>query len=238
VTLVWEDPRVARGNERMLELRRRRLGSGERGVGWKIAFGSRLAMERLGISAPLIGFLTDANLLGSASTVSIEEWTKPALEPEIAVHLGADVDAGASREQTAAAIAALGAAIELADVDNLVDLEDILAGDIYQRHVILGPADQGRAGGDVSGITARVLIDGQEAAATEDPLGFCGELIATVQHAAALLGAAGERLRAGEVLIAGSVTPLIWLEPGQSVTVQIQPLGELSVRFAPRRSRA
>jgi 2-keto-4-pentenoate hydratase len=233
MTPVWEDPRVASGNARMLELRRRRLASGERGIGWKVAFGSRPAMERLRISAPLIGFFTDANLLMSGSTVSIEEWTKPALEPEIAVHLGADVDPGASAEETAAAIAALGPAIELADVDpNLVDVEEILAGDIYQRHVILGPADQARRGGDARGLAARVLIDGVEAAATEDPIGFCGELIPTVQHAAALLDAAGERLRAGDVLIAGSVVAPIWLEPGHSVSVQIEPLGELSVQVA------
>jgi 2-keto-4-pentenoate hydratase len=195
-------------------------------------------MERLAISAPLIGFFTDANLVRSGSTVSIEEWTKPALEPEIAVHLGADVDPGASRDEAAAAIAGLGPAIELADVDpNLVDVEEILAGDIYQRHVILGPADQARRGGDARGITALVLIDGHEAAATDDPVGFCGDLITTVRHAAALLDAAGERLRAGDAVIAGSVVPPIWVEPDQRVTVQIEPLGELSVHFATARGR-
>ena len=68
------------------------------------------------------------------------------LEPEIAVHLEADVEEGASWDDVHAAIGGLSAAIELADVDFAPsDPETILAGNIYNRHVLLGPVDTGRS---------------------------------------------------------------------------------------------
>ena len=46
---------------------------------------------------------------------------------------------------------------------------------------------------------------------------------------AELLEACGERLRAGEVIITGSVLPPIDLGPGQDLTAELGPLGALSV---------
>jgi 2-keto-4-pentenoate hydratase len=232
VTAVWQDPRVVAGAARMLAERERRLGAGERRLGYKLAFGSPPARSRFGLAGPLVGFFNDANLVEDGAAVSIGAWSRPALEPEIALHLREDVPAGASREVAAGAVGALGPAIELADVDpRLVDVEEILADDLYQRHVILGPADPARAGADASGITASVLMDGEEIAATEDPTAACGDLVGLVQHTADMLQALGERLRRGDVVIAGSVTPLVWPQPGQTALVRLAPLGELSVRF-------
>jgi 2-keto-4-pentenoate hydratase len=232
VTAVWEDPRVVAGSARMLAERERRLAGGERPVGYKLAFGSASARRPLRLPGPLVGFFNDANLLEDGEAISIGGWTRPALEPEIALHLSHDVPAGATRECAARAVGALGAAIELADVDpDLVDVEEILAGDLYQRHVVLGPPDPALAGAETGGIAASVLIDGEEVAGTDDPTAACGDLLGLVQHTAEVLSAFGERLRGGDVLIAGSVTPLVWPLPGQKATVRLPPLGELSVRF-------
>src|SRR5947209_14228300 len=38
---LWEDPRVARGMQAQLELRRRRLAAGDEPLGWKVGFGDR-----------------------------------------------------------------------------------------------------------------------------------------------------------------------------------------------------
>jgi 2-keto-4-pentenoate hydratase len=80
-----DDPRILHGMERQLRLRQDRLNAGERSIGWKVGFGAPAALERLQIDAPLIGFLTDKTLLSSGSMVSIADWTKPAMEPEIAI---------------------------------------------------------------------------------------------------------------------------------------------------------
>src|SRR5256885_12349351 len=61
-------------------------------------------------------------------------WSKPVLEPEIAVHIGRDVPAGADDETARAAIAGISAAIEIVDLTAPpADPENILSGNIYQR---------------------------------------------------------------------------------------------------------
>src|SRR5262245_38691215 len=150
------DPRIARGMEKMLRLREGRLKAGHKPIGWKVGFGAPTALQRLGLQAPLVGFLTDKALLASPARVSIAGWTKPALEPEIAVYMGADLSGPPERGRTRAAIAAIGPAIELADVEFPPDdVEAIVAGNIYNRHVILGRADTSRAGCRLDGLTGR-----------------------------------------------------------------------------------
>lgn len=230
---VWDDPRVRRGLEAQLGLRRRRLAEGDRALGWKVAFGAPQALELLGLDAPLLGFLTSRALVDPGAAYSITGWTKPAVEAEIAVHMGRDLGRGASRDETRAAISGLGPAIELADIDlPLDDLEAVLAGNIFQRGVVLGPPDSSRAGGRVEGIRARTVCDGVELGATDDPEALTGELVGVVAHVASLLAAFGETLRAGEVVIAGAVLPHVWPEPGQRVEVELEPLGRLELAFA------
>jgi 2-keto-4-pentenoate hydratase len=226
------DPRIARGMAAQLASRRERLGSGEKPLGWKVGFGAPAAMQKLGIPAPLLGYLTDRALLHSGARVALAGWDKPAAEAEIAVHLGADLAGGASREQARRAIAGLGAAIELADVDFPPDdVEKILAGNIYQRHVILGRSDASRAGCVLDGIRCRVARNGKEIADTADPQAMTGELIGIVRHVADELAACGERLRAGEVIITGSITPPLFVGPGEEIVFELEPIGSVSVRF-------
>lgn len=141
------DSRILRGMEKQLQLRQDRLNAGEKSVGWKVGFGTVASQERLGIHAPLVGFLTDEVLLPSGASVSIEGWTRPAVECEIAIYMGKDLQEAVDRDTTRAAIASIDPAFELADVAFPPDdVEMILAGNIYNRHVILGLADTSRAG--------------------------------------------------------------------------------------------
>ena len=48
--------------------------------------------------APLVGFLTRNARVQSGGSVSFAGWSKPVVEPEIAVHIGRDVPAGADRD--------------------------------------------------------------------------------------------------------------------------------------------
>jgi 2-keto-4-pentenoate hydratase len=218
--------------EAQLAKRRELLSSGARHLGWKAGFGSKAAMERLDTSGPLFGFMLDRNLVEVGSTVSIAGWTRPAFEAEIAVHLGSDVRAGATDVETRAAIAGLGAAVELADADPAVQgVEQILAGDIFHRHVLLGPIERARAGGSAEGIEGRVFRDGQEIVQTSDPAHLTGEAVAVLRALADTLEANGEALRAGDIVITGSVVPPIEVAPGQVLRAEISPLGSIEVRF-------
>jgi 2-keto-4-pentenoate hydratase len=224
------DPRIERGLLAQLTGRHRRIEDGESSLGWKLGMGVPAAMERLGTNAPLVGYLLRSGLVESGSAVDVSAWAHAKLEPEIAVHMGADLPGDASRADATAAIAGLGVAIELVDPDPAEsDPEAILAANIYQRHVLLGPP---RDGVSASSVSARVLVGGSEAAATEDATAATGDPVDLVLHVAATLRTAGETLRAGEVVICGSVVPALDVSPGDEVDVILEPLGSLQVSFA------
>src|SRR5215207_9406158 len=108
-----DDPRVGRGMRAQLEARRRRLGAGDRPLGWKIGFGSAAARSKLGLAAPLVGYLTSSACLEPGATVSIASWSNPILEPEVAIRLGARLGPGADRREVEGAIGAVAPAFEL-----------------------------------------------------------------------------------------------------------------------------
>lgn len=230
---AWDDPRIVRGMTAQLLHRRERLAAGASPLGWKVGFGAPAAMQKFGITAPLVGFLLDRGRLAPGAAASLAGWTKPVAEPEIAVHIGKNLPGGADRAAAANAIAGLGPAIELADLDPPpVDVEIILAGNIFHRHVILGGRDTARAGGQVSGLTGRLVRNGAEAAATTDLEANTGALVEIVHHVANVLAAFGERLRAGEVIIAGSVVPPVFLESGDvSIAFALEPIGSVAVQL-------
>jgi 2-keto-4-pentenoate hydratase len=230
---AWDDPRIKSGMQQQLRWRRELLAAGKKPLGWKLAFGGPAALERLRINAPLVGFLMADAVVASGSTISFDGWKKPAAEPELTVYMSKDLTSGADRKSTMTAIAGLGAAIELADVDHLSDdVEGTLARNIYQRHIILSGCINTYAGGNLSGLNARVIRNGAEVANTSDFEALTGELISNVGHVANLLSHFGETLRAGQIIIAGSITPPIWVEPGETIGFHLEPLQPIFVNFA------
>jgi 2-keto-4-pentenoate hydratase len=230
---LWEDPRVVRGMRVQLDLRRQRLAGGDKSLGWKVGFGAPAMLKQLGIGGPLVGFLTQNARVQPGGSVSLAGWAKPVAEPEIAVHIGRDVPADADCDAAAAAIAGISPAIELVDVHTPPrDPERILAENIYQRHVVLGGTGPARAGSKPDGLTCRILRRGKESARTSDPQANTGQWVEIVRHVAHVLAAFGERLRAGEIIITGSVVPPLALEPGEAdIAFEVDPLGDVAVRF-------
>lgn len=230
---AWEDPRIESGMQWQLRRRRELMAAGKKPLGWKLAFGGPAAMERLRINAPLVGFLLADAVVASGSTISFAGWKKPAAEPELTVHMGKDLASGDDRKVTMDAIAGLGPAIELADVDHPSDdVEGTLARNIYQRHVVLGGCDRKHAGGSLAGLNARVFRNGAEIANTSDLEALTGELITIVGHVANLLAHFGETLRASQIIIAGSITPPIWVDAGETLGFHLEPQPPIFINFA------
>lgn len=226
------DPRVRAGMRAQLEARRRRLAAGERSLGWKLGFGAPAARERLGIVAPLVGFLTDRSLLEREARPEIGGWTQPVLEPEIAVRLGEAPRPGGSLAEAAAAIDAVGLAFELADLDSPpTDVEAILAGNIYHRAVVTGPrtpADEVEVG-SLRGLVAR---EGGETHTVDDPQSATGPVVELVRHVIDLLGVFGCAPAAGELVICGSIVPPVEVQPGDRVRYRLEPIGELVLELS------
>jgi 2-keto-4-pentenoate hydratase len=175
--------------------------------------------------------LMDDGVIEDGAIVPVGDWTAPVLEVEIAAPLSRDVAADASWHEMRDAIGGLAAAIELVDIDGpRDDIPAVLAVNIFHRHVVLGPVREGRATAD--GITARVRIDGEEVVATDDPTALTGELVEMLRLTAEQLGACGERLSAGDVVIAGSVVTPQPVGPDRRIEAEVAPLGTLSLALA------
>ena len=205
-----EDPRIVEGMRRQGELLAEYRSRGARLVGYKAGLGTAAAMEKVGISAPVAGFLTDETAVADAP-VSISGWSNPTFEPELAVRLGADLPAGSSAATALAGIDAIAPAIELVDLGAPDDLAAVLAGDIFHRAFAVGPF----AAADPAAVAAarlEVTVDGQTRARDVDPstlLGPIGEIVAALADQMALAGCA---LAAGEIVITGSAIPAVALD--------------------------
>lgn len=212
------DERITEGMKHQLADLRRTLDRDERPLGYKLGFGTEQAMKNLGTDAPLVGHLVTANRLESGAVVDISNWGNPKLEPEIVARAGEQGE-----------ITAIGAAIELVDLDTSIsDPQAILEANIFQRHVLLGPVSEGA---DPAEAELTVLVDGEEVATADDVTAATGDLDGLVKHVAKTLKAAGAELQRGDMVICGSIVPALDVAPGATVEVRLPPLGSLVVNF-------
>jgi 2-keto-4-pentenoate hydratase len=229
----WDAPLIRKGMTAQLAKRCARIAAGEKPLGWKVGLGAPASMQKLGIAAPVVGYLMQGALLPPDSTVSLKNYRRPVAEPEIAVRMARDLPAGSTPEATMAAIREIMPAIELADLDPIPapdNLDVVLAGDIYQRQVLL--CAHARAGGSLAGLTSRVIRRGQEVNRTSDPEALTGKLLDIVALVANTVAAFGEKLSAGDVIITGSITPPPMIEPDETEFAHaLDPIGEVRVTF-------
>ena len=191
-------------------------------MGWKVGFGAPAALERLGIEAPLVGFITNRTL--TTEPVDTSGWLRPVLEPEIAIHLGADLGADADEVAVREAIAGIGPVIEVADVDfDVTDIEEILAGNIFHRALVTGPMHSSHRGALLSDVRAHVEADGEVVGETDEVEGLTGRLVEIAAHVATLLAAHGEKLAAGEIIICGSVVPPVFADAPAHMRFTLEP---------------
>ena len=229
-----DNPLIKKGMAAQFAARSARIAAGEQPLGWKVGLGAPATMQKLGLAAPLVGFLMQHALLPAGGIASLKGYRKPVAEPEIAVRIARELGAGATSQVALAAIGAIQPAIELADLDPVPapdNLDAVLAGDIFQRHLLLGA--QTRPGGGVAGLTSRLIRRGAEASRTTDPEALTGRLVDIVAHVANTLAAFGEKLGVGDIIITGSITPPLMIEPDETaLTHALDPIGEVSVRFS------
>jgi 2-keto-4-pentenoate hydratase len=231
--VATDDPRIQSGMAAQLARRGERIAGGDAALGWKVGLGTPPAMQKLGIGGPLLGFLSASGRIPSGGTVSLKEWVKPSAEPELAIHIGRDLPGDCDEAAVRAAIAAIGPAIELVDINPPPeDVEAILTDNIFHRRVVLGTPDPARAGGNVSDLSATVRRNGVVIAEVENLEATTGRLVTIARYVAGTLAAAGETLRAGQVIIAGSIIPAIALAPDdREIAYDVKGLGSVSVRF-------
>jgi 2-keto-4-pentenoate hydratase len=199
---------------RQLRARRAALEDGARRVGWKIG-GDIAEIDALTGSAPVIGYLTTASLAPAAGMHDASGARALRAETELLIELA-----------TPETIAGVGVAIEIVDVARPPDtMESIVAANVFHRAAVFGEA---RAAAVAPDAKARLWVNGslrEAAPATAD-------VEWTVEHVARLLHALGERLRAGDRILAGSLTH-VPVAAGDEVQAEIDGLDRLAVTIAP-----
>jgi 2-keto-4-pentenoate hydratase len=205
---------VARGTAALFTRRREILAQGAEPLGWKVGFNLPEFQRKLGIDAPLAGFLTTDGLLEDGAQWSLGDQGEVVVESEVAVEIGDD---GRS-------IAALLPALELADPPDLdQDVETILAGNIFHRAVAFGPRVETRAPGG-----ARILVGGEVRHEVDDAGAMLEEMVDAV---ASRLAEADEELRAGERIITGVLAPPHAAKAGDTVRLELAEVGGVELRF-------
>jgi 2-keto-4-pentenoate hydratase len=205
-----------RGQEAMLDQLRRQIGAGFERVGWKVGHAIAEAGESL-----VIGALTSATRLADGATYAAGHAVALRAETELAVRLGADVGANDDDETIRSAITGVGVALELVDVSRPPSgLDAIVAANVFHRAFVLGSCD--------AALPARVdwpatlTIAGRRHDADE-PYPHVPHALRAV---AALLERSGERLRAGNHVLTGSVVH-VPVAPGDDIVAEIVGLGRV-----------
>lgn len=206
-------------------------------AGFKIGATGRRMQEYLGLSGPAAGFMPATGVHASGVTLGFGDFLNPGVECEVAVRLAHDLPPGpCTPAQAAAAVGELMAGIEIVEqrYHDLAALgtPTMIADQVFHAGAILGDSARDWRSLDLPALTGRMSIDGEqrEQGVAADLLGHpmnCLAWLAGSDVAAAFGG-----LRAGQVIMLGSVTPPIWLGAPAYVTVEFAPLPAATLRLA------
>jgi 2-keto-4-pentenoate hydratase len=214
-----------------------RLVDADPPYGFKVgATGSRMQAS-LGIGSPIAGFMEGKDVYLSHAALRFDDFVRPGVECEVAVRLAADLPPGpCSLEQARAAVGDFVAGIEIVE-NRYGDLKELgtptlVADQMYHAAAVLG--EQGGVDWrslDIGVLHGRISLDdgsGDEGVTT-DLLGH--PLNGLAWLAASDVAAAFGGLKAGQIVMLGSVTPTIWLTGPTAVTVRFAPLPPVIARL-------
>jgi 2-oxopent-4-enoate/cis-2-oxohex-4-enoate hydratase len=213
----------------------RRVADGETIIGKKTGVTSKVVQAALGVHQPDFGYLTDVMAFPDGAEISIAtHLIQPRAEGEIAFILGKDLQGpGVTNEQVIAATEAVRPCFEIVDSrisDWKIAIADTIADNASSGVFVLGKDAVSPRGVDfvtcgmVVWKNGEVLSTGAGAAALGSP-------VTCVAWLANTLGAFGVPLRAGEVILSGSLVPLEPVRPGDQMELRIAGIGSASVRF-------
>jgi 2-keto-4-pentenoate hydratase len=205
--------------------------------GFKIGATGQRMQAYLGIDAPVAGFMRSQDVYQEHAELHYADYIKPGVECEVAVRLAGDLPPGpCSLEQALAAVGDFFAGIEI--VENrygdlkLLGTPTLLADQMYHCAAVIGGSNNvDWRGLDVAALRGRISLDDGTAddGVTSDLLGHPLNGLAWLAGSAEAAAFGG--LRAGQVVMLGSVTPPIWLSGPASVTVTFPPLPSVTLRM-------
>ncbi|GAA4430929.1 2-oxo-hepta-3-ene-1,7-dioic acid hydratase [Georgenia halophila] len=221
------------------EWRRRGIEAGRRPVGRKIGLTSKVMQAATGITEPDYGAIFSDMVFESGSVIEHGQFTGVRIEVELAFVLGHAITGGSN-----------GSGATIFDVlratEYVVPALEVLSSRIAMkgRTIVDTISDNAAMGAMVYGgnPTAPDAVDLRWVSALlyrNETIEESGVAAAVLNHPA--MGVAwlanklaqhGDRLEAGEIVLAGSFTRPIWVDKGDTVLADYGPMGTVSCRFA------
>ena len=207
-------------------------------VGYKIGCTSAVMQQYLGIPHPCGGGLFANRVYESGVVLAANDFVRVGVECEIAVRLGQDLPASQapfSAESVALAIESYHPAIEIVD-ERYIDWQSIgaptlVADDFYAAGCVLGRPVARADIPDLLTVVGRAIINDVEVGrgTGADVLGHPHHPLAWLANH---LAADGRGLRAGQIVLTGSLVKTIWLNRGDSVLMELSGLGSVEAAFS------
>jgi 2-keto-4-pentenoate hydratase len=206
-------------------------------VGYKIGCTSAVMQQYLNIPHPCGGGVFANGVHPSGASLRANDFVRVGVECEIAVRLAHDLDdshAPFSADAVAQAIDAYLPAIEIVD-DRYADWQSLgaptlVADDFFAAGCVLGEAVPRSNAPDLLSVVGRALINGYEVSR-----GTGADVLGHPHHALAWLAnhlaTSGKGLRAGEIVLTGSLVKTLWLGSDDSVVMDLSGLGSVAVSF-------
>jgi len=218
---------------RFLERRRK---EGEKIVGKKIGVTSKPVQDMLGVHQPDFGFLLDVMQVpdGNAISLSKHKLIQPRAEGEIAFVLHQDLKGpGVTEDDVLDATDYVTPCFEIVDSrirDWKIRIQDTVADNASCGVFVLGNAQVGPRDLDLAAVHMEILKNGRHAAAG---IGAAvqGHPATAVAWLANTLGEFGIPFLAGEIILSGSLAPLLPAVAGDTFEMTLAGIGDASVSF-------
>ena len=213
----------------------RRVQAGAKIIGKKIGVTSKVVQNMLNVHQPDFGYLTDDMAFSQGEEMPISErLIQPKAEGEIAFVLKKDlIGPGITNADVLAATDYVMPCFEIVDSrieDWKIKIQDTVADNASCGLFVLGDRAVKPSEVDLSTCgmvvekNGKIISTGAGAAALGSPVNCVTWLANT-------LGEFGISLKAGEVILSGSLVPLEPIQAGDYMTVSIGGIGSASVRF-------
>lgn len=211
-----------------------RLNEGRRVIGKKIGLTSKAMQELLGVSEPDYGHLFDHMIVPNGQPISTDRLLKPRCEGEIAFLLARDLEGpGVTIATVLASTEAVMPALEIVDSrirDWDIKIQDTIADNASSGMVVLGGRPTSVRDLDLSLIGMVLKKDG-EIVDTGAGAAALGHPASAVAWLANKLSEFEVTLKAGEVVLSGSLATAPWAVAGDHFRADFDRLGHVAVRF-------
>ena len=217
-----------------LRMIQRRVDAGETIVGKKIGVTSKVVMDMLKVNQPDFGQMTSGMVFNEGEAIRTDTMIAPRAEAEVAFMLKRDLmGPGVTAADVLRATDCVMPCFEIVDSrikDWKIKIQDTVADNASCGVLTLGGLRKDPRKLDLA-LAGMVLEKNGELISTSTGAAVQGSPVNAVAWLANTLGRLGIGLKAGEVILSGSQSPLVPVKAGDSLVCSVGGLGSTSVRF-------